>query len=68
MPLAPDECLGGILGEMAIHDLPAMVPAGDGVVVEFAKDVPLVIFVEIEEAAFPVCHDLVIHFTALVII
>ncbi|MNN87799.1 hypothetical protein D3C81_2054020 [compost metagenome] len=51
MLLTADECFGRFLGEVAVHDFPALVPASDRVVVEFAQNFPLVISIKLQKIA-----------------
>ncbi|MNJ01864.1 hypothetical protein D3C73_1616320 [compost metagenome] len=57
MLLTSDERFGGIPGEVAVHDFPAFSPAGDGMVIALGEIVPLIVFVQIHKAAFPIGHQ-----------
>jgi len=50
--LPANEGLGRFLGEVAVHDFPALFPTVDCVVVEFAQNVPLIIGIELQKIAF----------------
>lgn len=49
--LAPDECFGGSVGEVGVDVFPAIGPAGDGVLRQLAKHVPLIRLVGLHELA-----------------
>ncbi|MNC10689.1 hypothetical protein D3C75_583560 [compost metagenome] len=50
--LASDERLGGVLGEVAIDDFPALLPSGHGVVFQRCENVPLIAYAQISKVAF----------------
>lgn len=57
MLLAADECLRRFLGEVAVHDFTALVPSSDGMVVEFAQELPLIVSIQFKEIALiPIAH------------
>lgn len=60
MLLAPDECLGGVFGEVRVDVLPVFAPASDRMSFQLAEDVPLIRLVRLHElASRPSLHSLV---------